>query len=92
MPTRKKSAAPQAKFLLSTDSLSGYGLDLIFSTAKELNFDGIDLAMWKNFDARHIEYVQDLIKKYELPIKVIQISREVNIKEMNQAVDLAKEV
>jgi len=90
--TNKKSVAPKAQFLLSTDTLSWYGLDLIFQTAKELNFDGIDLAMRKNFDARHIEYVQDLMKKYDLPIKVIQISREVNIKEMNQAIDLAKEI
>lgn len=48
--------------------------------------------MRKNFDAWHIAYVQDLIDKYELPIGVVQISRQVNIKEMNQAVDLARAV
>lgn len=86
------NASHKASFLLSSDTLSGYGLDLVFQTAKEIGFDGIDLAMWKNFDAWHIEYVQTLIKKYDMPIKVIQISRNVNIKEMNQAVEIARAV
>jgi sugar phosphate isomerase/epimerase len=81
-----------ATFLLSTDTLSGYGLDLIFDTARELNFDGIDLAMWKNFDSRHTEYVKDLVEKYDMPVKVVQISDKANIKEMNQAIELGKEL
>jgi BioD-like phosphotransacetylase family protein len=48
--------------------------------------------MRKNFDAWSIEYVVGLTKKYELPVKVVQISSKANIKEMNQAVDLAKEL
>ncbi len=88
----RKSNANKAQFLLSTDSLSWYWLDLIFDTAKELNFDGIDLAMWKNFDAWHIEYVNDLVKKYKMPVKVVQISEHANIKEMNQAIDLGKQL
>jgi len=87
-----KKNVNKAQFLLSTDTLSGYGLDLIFDTARELNFDGIDLAMWKNFDARHTDYVIDLSKKYNMPVKVVQISDKANIKEMNQAVDLGKEL
>jgi sugar phosphate isomerase/epimerase len=101
MPTpglQKKPRKPRAKavkeakplLLLSTDSLSGYGLDLIFQIASEHGYDGIDLAMWKNFDSWSIDYVTKLTKKYKLPVKVIQISSKVNIKEMNQAVDLAK--
>lgn len=80
------------QFLLSSDSLSGYGLDLIFQLASKLHFDGIDLAMWKNFDAWHIAYVKDLTEKYKLPVRVVQISRKVNINEMNQAVELARAV
>jgi len=91
MPRAKKKTK-KAPLLLSTDTLSGYGLDLIFQLAKEQWYDWLDLAMWKNFDAWSIEYVTELTKKYKLPIKVIQISRKVNIKEMNQAVDLAKAV
>ncbi|MDP2670098.1 MAG: hypothetical protein Q8O99_03825 [bacterium] len=91
MATKKKQSTG-VKCLLSTDSLSGYGLDLIFQTAKEQGYDGIDLAMRKNFDARQIEYVRELMEKYKLPIEIIQISRKVNLKEMNQAVDLARTV
>lgn len=89
---KQKTQANKPAYLLSTDTLSGYGLDLIFQVASDMGYDGIDLAMRKNFDARHISYVQDLMQKYNLPIKVVQISRKVNIKEMNQAVDLAKSV
>ncbi len=92
MPRVSKTTWPRAPLLLSTDTLSWYWLDLIFQLAKEQWYEWLDLAMWKNFDARSIEYVAALVKKYKLPIKVIQISRKVNIKEMNQAVDLAKAV
>jgi len=64
MPRRSKKSMNKADFLLSTDTLSGYGLDLIFQIAKEQWFHGIDLAMWKNFDAWSIEYVEWLVKKY----------------------------
>ncbi len=78
----------KALYLLSTDTLGGYGLDLIFEVAKEVWFEGIDLAIWKNFDARNIDYVKRLSAKYQLPVKVIQTSASVNTKEMNQALDL----
>lgn len=89
----KKATTPKKQkvaCLLSTDSLSGYGLDLIFQTAKEQGYDGIDLAMWKNFDARQVAYVNELVKKYGIPVEVVQISNKANLKELNQAVDLAK--
>ena len=35
LPRKAKKPAKKADFLLSTDSLSGYGLDLIFQLAKE---------------------------------------------------------
>lgn len=82
----------KSPLLLSTDTLSWYWLDLIFQIAKEQNFQGIDLAMRKNFDAWSIEYVKKLIDKYDVSVDVIQTSNRVNIKEMNQAVNLAKEV
>lgn len=83
----KKTRVP---CLLSTDTLWGYGLDLIFQTAQEQGYDGIDLAMWKNFDAWQVAYVNELVKKYWIPVEVVQISNKANLKEMNQAVDLAK--
>lgn len=86
--SRKKTS--WALCLLSSDTLSWYWLDLIFQTAKEQGYDWIDLAMWKNFDAWQLAYVQELIKKYDIPVEVVQISNKANLKEMNQAVDLAK--
>lgn len=74
--------------LFSTDSLSGYGLDLVFELVKEAGFDWIDLAIWKNFDSRKIDYVKKISEKYELPIKVIQTSDNLNDKEINRAIDL----
>lgn len=82
----------KAEFLLSTDSLSWYWLDLIFETARNINFDWIDLAMWKSFDSWSSKYVKKLSEKYEMPVKVIQISSNTNSKEMNKAVDMAKEL
>ena len=82
----------KSECLFSTDSLSGYGLDLIFSLVKEAWFDGIDLAIWKNFDSRKIDYVKKLSATYQLPIRVIQTSDNLNDKEINRAIDLCYEV
>ena len=80
----------KAEFLMSSDSFTGYGLDLVLDVSKEAGFDGIDLAMWKNFDSRNLEYVKKLTKKHEMPIRVIQTSSTVNAKELNQALDLCE--
>jgi len=77
-------------FLLSTDTLTWYWLDLIFEIAEEAWFDGIDLAIWKNFDAWNTSYVKKLSEKHNMPIKVIQTSDHINIKEMNLALDLCE--
>jgi len=82
----------QSEYLFSTDALSGYGLDLVFDLIKEAGFDGIDLAIWKNFDSRKVDYVKKLSEKYELPVRVIQTSDNLNDKEINRAIDLAYEL
>jgi sugar phosphate isomerase/epimerase len=82
----------KSECLFSTDSLSGYGLDLVFELVKEAGFDGIDLAIWKNFDSRKIDYVKKLSDNYKLPIKVIQTSDNLNDKEINRAIDLCYEL
>ncbi len=84
----KSSTSETPRFLLSTDSLSGYGLDLIFSLVKEAWFDGIDLALWKNFDAWKSDYVKKLIDTYQLPVYTIQTSANLNDKEIRRAIDL----
>lgn len=80
------------QLLLSTDTLQGYGLDLIFQTAKQLWFAGIDLAVWKNFDSRNVNYVNMLQEKYQLPVWVIQISSDITEKELEHAVKLSQEL
>ena len=82
----------KAYLLLSTDTLSWYGLDLIFDIAKTINFDGIDLALWKSFDTYNINYIKKLITKYNMPVHVIQTSSEVNLVELNHAIELAREI
>ena len=74
--------------LLSTDTLPNYGLDRVFAVAKEAEFDGVDLAMWKGFDAWDEDYVQKLAFQYDLPVYAIQTSAKLNQKEMNKALDL----
>jgi hypothetical protein len=78
--------------LLSSDTLSGYGLDHIFEVAKEVGFDGIDLATWKNYDAWNEVYVAKLTEKHNLPVKVVQVSSKINAKEMEQAFDLCDDL
>ena len=84
MPEKKISNP----ILLSTDTLPWFGLDLIFSTAKEAWCDGIDLALWKNYDAWHEDYVLKLSKSYNLPVFTVQTSARVNAKELNKAVSI----
>ena len=78
--------------LLSSDTLAWYGLDMIFMIAKDLGYDWIDLALWNNFDAWNIDYVKRLSENYQLPVKVIQTSDNLNKKELNYAIELALEL
>lgn len=87
-----QNTSKKSSLLLSTDSLSGYWLDLIFGLAKNLNFDWIDLALRKNFDSWNVPYLKNLIEKYNMPIKVVQVSEKVNTKEINQALDICREL
>ena len=87
---KQKTEDDKASFLISTDSFSNCGLDLVFELSKKAGFDGVDLAIRKNYDARNVDYVQKLSKTHDLPIKVIQVSDKVNQKELNKALDLCE--
>lgn len=89
-PKSKKKSDTKPLFLISTDSFSNAGLDMVFELSKEAWFDGIDLAIWKNFDARNVDYVKKISEHHNLPIKVIQVSSNVNTKELNKALDLCE--
>ena len=75
---KRNKKIEDVKFLLSTDTLPGFWLDLVFELAKEAWFDWLDLAIWKNFDAWNVRYVKKLVAKYDFPIKVIQTSSKLN--------------
>ena len=89
---KKTKKVEDVKFLLSTDTLPWFWLDLVFELAKDAWFDWLDLAIWKNFDAWNVRYVKKLVTKYDLPIKVIQTSPKLNKKEMDRALDLCEAV
>ena len=90
MVVKKEKKWWDVKFLLSTDTLPWFWLDLVFQLAKEAWFDGLDLAIWKNFDTWNLRYVRKLCEKYDFPIKVIQTSPKLNKKEMDKALDLCE--
>lgn len=92
MTKTKKTEDKKVNFLLSSDTLSWFGLDLIFESAKLAWFDWLDLALWKNFDSWNITYVKKLVKKHDLPIFSIQVSGDVNKKEMDKALELCEEL
>ncbi len=78
--------------ILASDTLTGYGLDMVFMVAKDLWYWWIDLALWNNFDSWNIDYIKRLSENYQLPIQVIQTSDNLNKKELNYAIELAQEV
>ena len=80
------------RILLSTDTLPSYWLDYIFEVAKNVGFDGVDLAMGKNFDTWNSKYVKKLVKKHQLPIEIIQTSAWVTPVEIQQAITLSQEL
>jgi hypothetical protein len=86
----KTASEAKPSFLISTDSFSNCGLDMVFELSKTAGFDGIDLAIWKNFDARNVDYVKKLSTTHDIPVKVIQVSDNVNQKELNKALDLCE--
>lgn len=80
------------RLLLSSATFVGYGLDIVFMVAKELDYDGIDLALFNNFDAWNLDYIKRLVDMYNIPIKSIQTSNKINKKEIVYAVELANEL
>lgn len=55
--------------LLSTSSLTGYGLHRIFSFAKKAGYTGLDIALGTlNFDLWDEEYIYELTQQFDLPV------------------------
>jgi len=61
--------AAKRMLLLSTASLTGYGLHRIFSFANTAGYSGIDIALWTlNFDLWDEEYIYELTETFKLPV------------------------
>lgn len=55
--------------LLSTASLTWYGLHRIFQFAKNAGYTGVDIALWTlNFDLWDEEYIYELTQSFGLPV------------------------
>ena len=55
--------------LLSTSSLTGYGLHRIFAFAKNAGYVGLDISLWiLNYDLWDEDYIYELSQSYQFPI------------------------
>jgi sugar phosphate isomerase/epimerase len=79
---------------LSTDSLTGYGLNRIFEFVKEAGYDGIDIQIdSKNYDTQNTEYIKKLSEEHGVKIQSIKAPYDANTdKEVLQAVGMAKKL
>jgi hypothetical protein len=80
--------------LLSTSSLSGYGLHKIFLLTKQAEYDGIDLSVdFDMYDTCDAGYIDSLITLVDIP--VISISapeRRLTKKQFDQILTLASDL
>jgi sugar phosphate isomerase/epimerase len=80
-------------FLLSTDSLKGYGLNRVFDFAKGAGFGGIELALdARDFDTQNVDYVKQLQEKSGVSVSVVRTFPNSNPKKALLALNVAKGV
>lgn len=79
--------------LLASDSLRGYGLNRIFTFAKEAGYDGLELALdLRQYDTQNGEYLKKLVDQHKMPIRVVRAFDNSTVKQANLALDIAKAV
>ncbi len=80
-------------FLLSSDSLRGYGMNRIFRFAKEAGFEGMEIAMsMRQYDSQNAEYLNELRKEYDMPIRAVKVFPNSTVKQTEIALELAQKV
>ncbi|MDP3975302.1 MAG: sugar phosphate isomerase/epimerase [bacterium] len=80
-------------FLLSTDTLRGYGLNRIFRFAKEAGYDGLEVALDSRlYDTQNADYLNELRQEYQLPIRVVRTFENASVQRSTVAFELAKKV
>ena len=78
---------------LSTESISGYGLNRIFQFAKEAGFDGVDLAMdTAEFDTLDGDYIKEISDATQMPVVCLQAPKKTSQTRVQEAVELAKKL
>ncbi len=77
--------------LLSTSSLTWYGLHRIFKFASKAGFDGLDIALWKiNYDYWDENYIKELSDSFKVPVLSITApTRGMNQKKVDKIVKIA---
>ena len=80
--------------LLSTSTLTGYGLHRVFDFASKAGYDWIDLSLWiMNFDLWDADYVSRLIKLYKLPVRSITApAKDMSSEKFNQILELWEKI
>lgn len=80
--------------LLSTSSLTWYGLHKIFLFAKQASYDWIDLELiFSNYDFWDADYINSLIKEFNLPVLSITApDKGLNTKKVDEIIKLALDI
>lgn len=78
--------------LLSTTSLSGYGLHKIFSLAKSALYEGINLDLnTLDYDTENAEYVKKLSEEFSIPVvSITAYERKMTPKTVDSIIEMAK--
>ncbi len=80
-------------FSLSTDSLTGYGLNRIFLFARKAGYDGIDLAIDPDYyDTHNVTYLKKLQERFEMPIIAMQAPQPSTKHGILKTVEIAKDL
>jgi len=80
--------------LLSTASLTGYGLHRIFSFAKDAGYTGIDISLGTlNFDLWDEDYILGLVEEFKIPVLSLTAPGKWMSKEkLNKIIIMAKKL
>jgi sugar phosphate isomerase/epimerase len=61
---------------LPSSSFPHYGLERFFSFAKQVGFDGVEIMVTADFDTQNPDYLLELQKRFEMPIRVFSLPAE----------------
>lgn len=78
--------------LLSTYTLSKFGLERAFKITKDAGFEGIDISVTDNLDTQDYNYLSELVKEFKLPIRAFQIRSNADQKIISKMVEIAEKM